>query len=361
MNKRPLVCVVLLILLGCAESGGWPKLAAEPSANQTPKCGCLIVALQGKTYVKPANSGKYALAKPRMPVFEGDLLRVAESSKATLNCGQGSTELSSGIHPVPCKSGPGTPIEFGNRIVDTGGIRSPRNPSFPRLLSPRKTMLLDAHPNLRWTTVTNATRYAVRVRGMNVDWSTSVTSTETVYPDDAPALVAGQKYRVTIFAGDRNSDDERVLGLDFEVLDAQTAEKVKAREKEIKSLNLEETSKRLLIAYLYASHNLNAEAIMQLDEASVDQEEVRILAEVYLRIKLFDRAEAQYLRTVELSDGNELVRAFAYDRLGQISEVLGKKEQAIQKYESAIGLYVGLGNWFKMREIGSRLEELQKP
>jgi tetratricopeptide (TPR) repeat protein len=172
---------------------------------------------------------------------------------------------------------------------------------------------------------------------------------------------------VIVFAGRRNSDEEGVLGLGFTILEAEGGAKVEAREREIKNLNLEESSKRLLIAYLYAGRELNAEAIMQLEEESNDPEVVRVLAELYLRTLLTDKAEKQYLRAIELSSENILGLALAHDRLGQIYEAFvkkgdqGKKDQAIQKYENAIKAYMDLKNWKMVGEIAGRLGGLQKP
>jgi len=358
MSKRILLCTVLLVTLLCNPIGGSPTPVPERSPHENEKCGCLIIDLQGKAYVRPENSMKSVSLLPNMAVYAGDFVRVAESSRVRLVCGEVFEELTSGVHSVPCTADKQL-MRIGDRLVDSSMTRD-IDTSFPRLLSPRKTKLLSPHPKLVWTIVPNATGYVVSVRGPNVNWSVTVTGNETVYPDDAPALVPGQQYKVTIFAGRRKSDDEGLLELDFSVLETQKAEEVKSRESAIRNLKLEDTTKRLLIAYLYAGYDLNAEAIMQLNEASNDQELVRLLAELYLRIMLLDKAEAQFLHAVELADGNEPGRAIAYDRLGQIAKALGKPEQAKQRYESAIRSFVDLENWTRMCEIGRRLEELQK-
>lgn len=368
MSKRILLCAVLSILLESIGSSGLPIPAREQSPDENERCGCLIVGLQGKADLRTENSAKFVSAQPNMTVFVGDSLRVGVSSKITLHCGEGYKELTSGVHPVQCNPrAMGGPFLIAGRIFDSATTRGTPDASFPRLLSPRKTWLLDTHPKLRWTPVPNATKYTVRVRGPRVDWSNIVTSTETVYPDNAPALLPGQQYNVIVFAGGRNSDEEGVLGLGFRILEAEQAAKVKAREREIRNMNLQESSKRLLIAYLYAGRELYAEAIMQLEEGSNDPEVVRLLAELYLRTLLTDKAERQYLRAIELSRENILGLALAHDRLGQIYEAFvkkgdqGKKDQAIQKYENAIKAYMDLKNWKMVGEIAGRLAGLQKP
>src|SRR5207249_5285943 len=112
------ICVALSILLECTESTGLPTVAREKSFDDNEKCGCLIVGLQGRAYVKPAHSPRYISTKLNMAVFEGDFLQVTESSKAMLACGGAFKELPSGVHPVPCSSGDDGPIGVGTRIVD---------------------------------------------------------------------------------------------------------------------------------------------------------------------------------------------------------------------------------------------------
>ena len=200
------------------------------------------------------------------------------------------------------------------------------------------------------------------MRGAAVAWSASVKSAEIVYPNDAPPLVAGAAYKVTIFAARKgNSNDEGADGLEFRILSAQDAEKVKARETEIKNLNLEPASKQLLIAYLYSSYDLIAEAITLLKDPPADQESARALAELYIRSLLLDKARDQYSKVVEMATEDLPGRAAAYDRLGQIYGALYDKEQAMQRYQNALKLYVDLEDWNKVSEFAIQLSKLQKP
>lgn len=359
MRKKVLICIALSMVLECTVSTGLPAALREKALDENETCGCLIVGLLGNSYVKPARSPRYIPLKLNMAVFGGTFLQVSASSKAMLACGSAFKELTSGVYPVPCNSGEGVPIPVGKKIVDPARIRGG---DFPRLLSPRTGALLNAHPTFRWTPVPNAAQYSIVVRGGNVDWSAIVKSAEIVYPNNAPPLVAGPAYKVTIFAARRgSSDDEGAPGLEFRLLSAQDAEKVKSRETEIKNLNLEAASKQLLIAYLYATYNLFAEAITLLKDTAADQESARALAELYIRSSLLDRAEEQYSKVVEMAGEDLPARAAAYDRLGQINEALNKKDQAMQKYQNALKLYVDLEDWNKVSEFAIQLSKLQKP
>src|SRR5262249_42798805 len=133
----------------------------------------------------------------------GDLLRLDGSAQATVVC----TDLTlatvpSGVGGIPCPVGR---EPNGPGLVYDGSLVNPTrsNPSgeFPLVVAPRKTNLLDPRPTLRWTPVAGVTTYTVSVRGPKVSWSTEVTSgTEVAYPGNAPALVAGATYKVTVVA-----------------------------------------------------------------------------------------------------------------------------------------------------------------
>lgn len=358
MRTQPLICAVLFMTTVCVASIALPT--AEP-ADENDRCGCLIVSVQGKANVTPENGWKAVPAALDMPVFTGDLVEVAESSRVRLICGEANKayEWTAGSYGVPCGTGDRGAIWIGGRVVDPGGTRD--SSAFPRLLSPRKTALLSTHPKIRWTSVPNVSKYSVRVTGQNVDWSAQVETTEIVYPDKAPALVGGQSYKVRIFAGKRTSEDEGVPALDFTIIPDAEGKPIKAREPEINRLSVEDSSKRLLIASLYARNNLNAEAIMLLDERSTDSETVRLLADLYLKVLLIDSAEEQYRRLLQLTGANTLAKAGANDRLGQIYEASRtKKDKAIQKYEAALTLYSDLKNWEMVSRLATRLRELQK-
>lgn len=359
MRALCLLCVALFIAAGCLKAGGSPAPVFPPSEDSNTKCGCLIVDLIGTAKVWLENSSKAIPATRNMPVFSGDELDVLPSSRIKLICGEDNKryEKTAGVYPVPCGPGDRGPLSIDGRIVDPGGVRG--DTIFPRLLSPRNTKLLDPHPQIRWSSVANVSSYTVRVRGPNLDWHTSVNSNEVAYPNDAPALVAGQSYTISIFADRLKSDDEGVSGLEFTIIEAGEAAMVRARASEIKSLNVDETQKRLLSAYLYASHYLNAEAVMQLDKASSDPETVRLIAELYLKTKLVDGAAEQYLRLLELAGENSILKARANHRLGQIYQATHSKDKASTKYEDALRLYLDLKNWVLVESLAHSLAELK--
>ncbi|MGK7894273.1 MAG: hypothetical protein AB4372_11770 [Xenococcus sp. (in: cyanobacteria)] len=63
------------------------------------------------------------------------------------------------------------------------------NPQIPYISYPRMTYLLLEKPTFRWNPVAGVTKYTVRLLGSGgLEWETEVTSSEVVYPNDAPPL-----------------------------------------------------------------------------------------------------------------------------------------------------------------------------
>ena len=175
----------------------------------------------------------------------------------------------------------------------------PSDGSFPVVLSPRKTKILSPNPVLRWTPVQGATAYAVIVRGAHLHWGLRVyAATEVTYPDAAPRLETGDEYKLIVEANNRTSSDEPGFGLGFSLLDAKEKKAVLMEEKQVADLGLPEGPTQFLVAHLYATHGLNAEAIERLENVAPKFKEAaveRFLGGLYLGVALSRQAEAHYL------------------------------------------------------------------
>jgi hypothetical protein len=376
MKERLLRNIVRFVLLGYIGGGGGVALteAQLPDANGESDSGLhLIVAVSGKLSLKRKDWNQYAPAMFGTAVKRGDLLRLENSSKATVVCADLTVHLvSNGPSGVPCDSNKKPVLIYrGERINTTRGYESSR---FPLVISPRKTLLLNSRPTLRWTPVVDADTYEVRVRGRNVKWRTEVHSkTEIVYPDDAPALVAGSTYIVEVIANGRSSKKEGVPGLGFKRLKPDEAKAVGEAVQKIRALGLADAPTQLLIAKLYANWDantdwdLNAEAIELLKELSNTLKEPAVrreLGDLYLKIGLNRLAEERYLHALELSAkaGDIEGQALVYNALGLTYEAIGNKKVSAQQYQSAIELYdKKLGHKQKVEQIQARLAKLKSP
>jgi len=136
--------------------------------------------------------------------------------------------------------------------------------------------------------------------------------TELQYPDNAPKFEAGQSYKLIVAISDeQNSGNESANGLGFSVLSSKERKVVLEEQKQLERLNLEEGPTQYLVAHLYASHGLNAEAIQRLEAVSkmfmVPATE-RLLGELYLSVELPRQAEVHYLKSLDLSQERRMTK-----------------------------------------------------
>src|SRR5262249_24350690 len=152
----------------------------------------------------------------------------------------------------------------GSLLRPTRG--APTEGLFPLVLSPRLTKLLSDRPLLKWTEMKNASTYHVMVRGPELVWTANVQDkTEIQYPDRAQKLEPGQNYKLIVGLDDeKNSEMESAPGLGFSVLPSKERKVVLEEQKQLERLGLDEGPTQYLIAHLYASYGLNAEAIQKL-------------------------------------------------------------------------------------------------
>jgi hypothetical protein len=366
MTKRLLTCAALFLALEASGGGGKvaPARAQAPDANVSNDNGLnIIVALQGRLAMKRKGWSAFASARIGTTLRRGDLLRLEGSSQAKVICaGLTVSDVPPELSGVPCAATKPILIYLGDKVTATRGYGEG---AFPRVVAPRKTKLLNSRPTLRWTPVAGATQYKVIVRGQNERgqnpyWNTYVPSaTKLDYPAGAPPLEADTDYKLIVSAGGRQSDEEAEPGLGFALLKSDKAKEARDAEKKIHALGLPDAPTRLLIAYLYAAYDLNAEAIEQLEGISESLQEpapARLLGALYLAIGLSRHAEKHYLRALELSRkvNDEEGQAIAHKELGRIyDEALGARNAATQHFESALKWYKNLGD----QQTAVRIEE----
>jgi len=370
MTKRLLTCAVLFLALKAAAGieKVAPALGQTPDANFSNDIGLnIIVALQGRLDMKRKGWSVYAPARLGTALQRGDLLRLEGSSQAKVVCaGLTVSDVPRELSGVPCPATKPILIYLGDKVTVTRGYGEG---VFPRVVAPRKTKLLNPRPTLSWMPVAGATGYKLIVRGQkasgqNPSWNISVPSiTRLDYPEGAPPLEADTDYKLIIRAGGHQSDEEAEPGLGFALLKSDKAKEVRNAEKKIYGLGLPDAPTRLVIAYLYAAYDLNAEAIERLEGISDTLQEpvpARLLGALYMAIGLSRHAEKHYLRALEFSRkvNDEEGQALAHKELGRIyDEALGNRNAAIQHFESALNWYKKLGDQQTAGRIEGKLAQ----
>src|SRR5262249_12158716 len=368
MKTRFLASSVFIVLLGCISGGQWTVSTEAQAPKASPDNDSslqVIIAVQGQVRVKRMGWSAFAPARLRTTLHRGVLLRFEEASQAKVVCADLTiSDVPRDLSGVPCPATRPILIYLGDKVTATRGYGEG---VFPRVVAPRKTKLLNPRPTLRWIPVAGATSYEVIVRGQNARgqnpyWYTDVPSGAKLdYPAGAPPLEADTDYKLIVSAGDHQSDEEAEPGLGFALMKSDKANEVRDAEKKIRALGLPDAPTRLVIAYLYAAYDLNAEAIEQLEgipETLQEPAPARLLGALYLAIGLSRHAEKHYLRALEFSRNvnDEEGRALAHKELGRIyDEALGNRNAAIQHLESALKWYKKLGDQQTAGQIEDRL------
>jgi len=357
----PAMLAISLLLLGsiigCAPSG--QPSTPLPATTLLPN---LLVHFEGEVQVRKANWTAYLPASFGMELRRGDLIWTGQQSNATISCSDGSVVIIGSDYegPIPCpwaRSAWPTPIP---------PPRKEQPSAIPFIISPRMTKVATPNPLLKWNLVSGATKYTVIVRGGGPEWRTDTVASEIVYPNDAPPLRPGIAYKLVVIeqSSQRSSEEEQLPGLGFSLLTPEETQAMHKAEAKIRALGLAEAPTRFLIANLYATQGLNAEAIEQLEDLSNTLEEpavVRSLGDLYLKIGLSRLAEECYLQALELSRrANDVEgQALAQNGLGLVYAGLGNKDYAIQHSQSAMELYQKLGDAQMVKQIQEQLAELR--
>jgi hypothetical protein len=364
------VPLVLFVLLQCSL---WLPLLQTKilgSVNDGSQAVNLAVVIEGQVSVKRKGWTNYAPVVFGTSLRRGDLLHLDDSSRVKVVCSDLTLhDVLPGIVGVPCEgTRPLLRRPDGSLINATRSW--PSDGSFPMVLSPRKTRLLSPHPVLRWTPVQGITNYRVIVRAIDFYWSSQVYSgTEFTYPDKAPPLGSGVDYKLIVETSGpngRSSSEEPGLGLGFSLLGSKERKTVLDEERQLENLGLPVGPTQFLVAHLYATHGLNAEAIRRLETISSTFKVAavaRLLGDLYLEVDLPRQAETSYLNSLTLSkDGKdeegEMLVHLALARI--YGQALGNIKSASEHLDATLALAGKLGDDYTASEVGKRLAELKR-
>jgi len=373
------ICLVTLHVLLFAVSVTF----AQTSDPQTGIIADIQPRKPGKLKVKQKRGERIADATIGMPIRRGYVLTLSEGARATVVCDVDSRkyELQTGPQPCPC---------VASRAIDeVSQLPRPRgdssNRSFPIIVSPRATLLLNGRPRLRWlpplrsstdapiNAVDPTYRVAIYTTNMKLVWARSAVKGNTlIYPATERELEPGN-YLFVVATSLSSSEEEGGVGRGFAVLPKCPADKVAltrclrsvitADEQKINSLHLRADSTELLIANLYIAHNIYAEATEKLLitlRSAKTPAVMRYLADTYGFVGLNREAEKLYLETLALPQSATDIeaRALTSEALAGTYERLGLSSNARAQYDAAIEAYSELNDDLMVQALKSRRDKL---
>lgn len=140
-----------------------------------------------------------------------------------------------------------------------------------KLLSPTKSFIDNTQPKFQWMPVDSAKSYEFRVtdREERILFKTTLTGTEVQYPEDAPKLVAGQKYWWKVTARDADGSLGEEAGTFFQTLNPTKSAEFRAAAADLKkqvAATPADNGPRILLAFLYEENGLLEDAALTYDE-----------------------------------------------------------------------------------------------
>ena len=348
-----------------------------------------IILAKGEVLLKRNGWSSYRQINVGARLYSKDLILAKQGTKVVILCpNQVTWEVPSGriwgaLSGCPKKRN----IARGDRLAP--GILGGANPNIPYIISPRRSLLLDSKPTLRWNGVPGAASYTVSLTGATgFTWEQQVSDTQITYTGE-PSLEPGIFYSLVIKAATgESSQDEKASGLGFMLLNVTDIEKVKTDIKQITKRELADNdeAQALALASIYndyvltsesaKAYNLNAEDI-ETYSLSVKAIEVledliqknnktpsvhRLLGDLYWHSGLQLLAEAQYIKVVELADTTKDLEELAQARfkLAEIYTVIGDLDKAYQWLRKARLSYAFLGDKDTVDLIEEQLDELNQ-
>jgi hypothetical protein len=326
-----------------------------------------IIEAKGEVLLKRKHWSEYRLTRVGAELYPGDLLQPASGARVLVQCANGKTiwSVPEGVISGATNGCPPQAVPISRRPGDIIPPRSSTNPLIPYIISPRRTLLLNPLPTLRWNAVPGALSYSVSLIGdEDVIWEEQVSETEVVYPGEPP-LEPGVDYLLIVDADTgASSQEEEFPSLGFSLLDETEATVVRDSLKQLASLELADEALALATVNLYIGYDLKAEAIETL-EALVKQGSQtatvhRTLGKLYQEVGLTRLALTRYLRAAELAAEVEDVegQAAVAVGLGQVYQAVADSEAARRWLTQAGDGYAALGDRQRVSELEEQLAKL---
>lgn len=248
----------------------------------------------------------------------------------------------------------------------TADPRGPLDVLIPYIISPRRTLLLNDRPKLRWNKVPGVNNYTVSlVKGDRTIWETNVNGNEVVYPG-TPQLEPGFVYLLVVKAENgRTSDEEKLPDRSFRMLPTTQKQLVKGAIELINSQKIAEKTQALQRAYFYIGSDLKSEAIETLEAlvATGFQEAIayRKLGDLYWQDGVTLLAESNYLTAQELASAAKDIgeQAQLEEALGELYGAIGEKQEALRWLTQAINSHKALGNTQRVKELETQIAKLK--
>jgi hypothetical protein len=346
--------------------GVWIALlqAFAASAQTSASTFGYVVGMKGSATVTRSGSTREIRLHFGTIVRRGDLLNVSSASSLTIVCS--SLTLPK---PLPARYVGGVPCTSKSAplVVDDSSISALRGggplANIPVVVVPRGGKLRGNDFTIRWRPVRGAEQYVIALEGPEVRWSRTVKqATQVRYLTAEQPLIPGRAYKVTVTSGRHSSKEERQPFRGFTVMTAAERRQLEKDEERVRQLRLGEVPTAFVLALLYRSRALHAEAITALEGLSRRSTEAavwRALGESYMSTGLGLEAERPFLEALQASQRTADTEGATRSRiaLGEIYLDRGNKTEALRLWEGAAMELEKSGSAIELQHIRQRISE----
>jgi hypothetical protein len=279
-----------LIALGCLLSLMVGRLSPGFGSDAI----ALISSIVGNVEFQRASEQEWRAARMGDQLFEGDVLRTHDHSKASLFFSNGSiitvhpkSRVALSLREMDEKTEGSLTASVSRGVMERiGGIFSAEKKretltAVPgirkkieeeemgvRVLYPRNSMILTPRPHVRWNIrgKHQMVMVSLTLKGMGGRlWTLNTKETEIPYPKDQRPLEPGQTYFVRVESMDDSSVSDEVY---FRILDDQSAEDVRRIAKQMEALrksNPDDITPEFILTTFYRNNGLYHMALERLD------------------------------------------------------------------------------------------------
>jgi|GEM_PF-1254787 len=375
MYKTALTGFFLLLTCLVAACGAASTPAPEATSTAPAETGGppvlpnLLVEAEGDVWLRRVGWTEFLPAGFGIAVQPGDLLRIPEGTVVSVFCGNETlwdagpkTLPDDGLeHTAPCQTGrPPRPWS------DVAALRGEQGGQIPYVLRPRNTALISNQPQLQWHPLPGVNSYTVTL--ISDDGKerlpVEVGDEQVEWPADWPPLEARATYVLVVEGGGALSDEgnEQHAGLGFWLLSDADAEVVSELESRLRAQPITPTGTALLVAELYLSHQLRAEATELLEGLATSSGVAPVwlaLGQTYLEaglpsetISALDEAVA-----VAQATGQQDVEAAARVGLALVARLQDDAATADAHLRAARLLYEQVGDQDGLEQVDQLLSE----
>jgi len=306
-------------------------------AQQNAKCLAVITGINGDVLIKKVNETEFFKASWGAQLFNGDQVKTASNSEATLafsnnsivKLGTGSQITVSGDETSTVKTGgsvknisTGTMMSLSavlskkEPLKDEGAmgdLRSVSGESLIDLYAPVNTLINTLRPSFSWSSKGSFSGYIVTLYSNKGEvWKKKVTGNQLNYPENEKDLESGVSYFWNV-EGETVIDIEKSGNKKFSTLSPERKKEIAEQENNIRKAFMDEPESSSL-------HSL--------------------LGSYYLNQGLFQDALTEFQKVSEMNSDAPM----PHEVLGSLYSSIGNKDKAIEELQKALTLSKGKTN-----------------